>query len=298
MMILLIMLVFTRVVALLMLNVILGSDTLEMSLELAVPLLFRQRTHLHVDVSSGHLGLLVHMSHGVQILLDPLGELMPKFLVRHLTPLELKLNAHLVTFRQEVFGVDNLDVVIVGIDADAELQFLHLATLVVLVSFLLVLFLKVFVLAVIDDFADGRLGVRSHLHQVQSTLASHADRLRRWQDTIHMVRDTIHHAHFRRTNAFIDARLIDITSVVGTASSIGASTAHRARTSSHWRTIKTTACLPAKTSRALRTRPQGRWWCTRGSGCLTWAALILPSGELVAVKALEWIANGIPPGWV
>lgn len=89
MVIIMVMPVLTRIMLVMMLDVRLGRDPLEMGLEFAVPLLFRQGTDLHVDVSTGHLGLLVDMPHGVQVLLDTLGQLMPELLVRHLTPLEL-----------------------------------------------------------------------------------------------------------------------------------------------------------------------------------------------------------------
>ena len=142
MMIVVVMLVLTRIMPLMVQDVLVFGHALEMRLELALALALRQRAELHVDVSARHARILIDMPHGEQVLFDLLRQLMPKLLMRHLAPSELKLDAHLVTFREEVFGMRDLDQVIMRVDADAELHLLHLAALLVLVSLLLVLLLN------------------------------------------------------------------------------------------------------------------------------------------------------------
>ena len=166
MMVILVMLVFARIVSFLMEDFTVLSDAFKVRLKLAVTLTLRQRTDLHVDVSAGHPRFLIDMAHGKKIFFDLFCQHMPKLLVRHLPAAELKLNAHLVAFGQEVFGVRDLDQVVVRVDADPELHFLHLAALLMLVGFLLVLLLDVFVFAVVDDLADGWIGIRRDLHEV------------------------------------------------------------------------------------------------------------------------------------
>lgn len=173
-MIFILMLVLARIMTfLVMLDVFMIGDTFEVSLELTLTLTLRQRTNLHVDVATSHLGFLIDMSHGQQVFLDPSGQCMTQLLVRHLTPTELKLNAHFMTFSEEVFRMSDFDFVIVRVDADTEFQLLHLATFLVLVSFLLVLLLGVFVLAVIDNFAHRRVSGSSHFDKIKAALFGH-----------------------------------------------------------------------------------------------------------------------------
>lgn len=211
--IILIVLVLARIMTVMMHHFVMLGDAFEVRLELALALALRQRTELHVDVTTRHARILIHMAHGEKVFLDLLRELMPELLMRHLAATELKLDAHLVAFRQEVFGVRDLDQVVMRVDADAEFHFLHLAALLVLVSLLLVLLLDVLVLPVVDDFAHGWIGVRRHFHKVQPALFGDADGLCRRQDAKLMMPVLLNNTHLRRTNALIDACLIDKTTV-------------------------------------------------------------------------------------
>lgn len=176
-MIIVVVLVLTRVMSFVVQNILVFSHALEVCLELAVALTLRKRTDLHVDVAARHARILIDMAHGKQILFDLLRQLVPKLLMRHLATAELELDAHLVTFREEVFGVGDLDEVVMRVDPDAELHLLHLAALMMLMSLLLVLLLDVLVFAVVDDLAHGRIGIRSNFDQVQSTLFRDANGL-------------------------------------------------------------------------------------------------------------------------
>lgn len=208
-MIILIVLVLAWIVAFLMLDVGVFSDAFEVRLELTMALLTRQWADLHVDVTTCHFRLLIDMAHGEKVSLDLLRQLMTQFLMRHLTTAELKLDAHLVAFGEEVFRMHDLDQIVMWVDADAEFHFLHLAGLVMLVCFLLVLLLNVFVFAVVDDLAHGRISIRRDLDEVQSTLLGDTDGLCSGQDAELMRAVFFYDTHFRRTDALIDAGLID-----------------------------------------------------------------------------------------
>ena len=151
--------------------------------ELARALTLRVGRHLHDDVTTGHLGLHVRMSHGGQIRLDPLGKLITEFLVGHLATTELELDAHLVPIKQEVFRMNDLDEVVMRINANTELHLLQLGRFLMLVSLLFVLLLDVLVLPVVDDFAHRRIHIPSHFYQVQATLLGYPYRLGSRQDT-------------------------------------------------------------------------------------------------------------------
>lgn len=65
MVVFMIMLVLTRVMAFfVMLDFAVIRDAFKVCLELTMALTFRQRADLHVDVTSSHLRILIHMPHG------------------------------------------------------------------------------------------------------------------------------------------------------------------------------------------------------------------------------------------
>ena len=88
--IVLIMLVLARIMPLFVVDdVLMFRDAFEVRLELALALTFRQRTELHVDVTSLHAGILIDVPHGQQVFLDLLGQQVTEFLMRHLPATEL-----------------------------------------------------------------------------------------------------------------------------------------------------------------------------------------------------------------
>lgn len=180
--------------------------------ELANALPLGQRRKLHVDVTSRELGLHVHMGHGQQILFDLLHQLKTHFLVRHLASTELELNTDFVTVEQEIFGMSDLDEVVMGVDAHAELHLLQLAGLVLLEGFLLVLLLNVFVFAVIDDLAHRRVDVGRDLDEVEALFFGQADGLRSGQHTELFATGSVDHAHSWGADAFVHSSLIDVSS--------------------------------------------------------------------------------------
>ncbi len=86
--------------------------------------------------------------------------------VRHLTTAEFQGDFDLHIFAQEINGMPNLDAQIVRIDFGAQLDFLHLGGVLMLLGFLVALGLFVAELAEIHNPANRRRGVGSDFHQV------------------------------------------------------------------------------------------------------------------------------------
>lgn len=306
-MILLIVFVLTRIVTFMVKDILVLCDALKMLLELALTLTFGQRAELHIDVTTGHARILVKVPHGDKVLFDLLGKQMSEFLMRHLTAAELELDAHLVTFGEEVFGVRDLDQVIMRIDTDAELHLLHLAALLMLVGLLFVLLLDVLVLAVVDDFAHRRIDVWRDFHEIKTTLLGDANGLRRGKDAELMMPIFLNDTHLRRTDALIDSGLIHKAAIgpVATTRAISTTAAGTKRSTTTSASIAT--CWTRRTCGTWKSswRACGTWCCTRWSGRAgrTWwrraaCTLILlgTRGEIAAAQLLEWIAYRIPPG--
>ncbi len=171
-------------------------------------LLFRQGRDLHVDVTTSHLRLLIGMSHLHQVLTNTFGQLETNFLVSHLTALKLQLQAHLVSFSEELLGMKNLDEVIVRIDPDSELEFLELAALLSLGSLLLLLLLFVLVLAVIDNFTYGRIRAGGNFDKIQSAIFRGTNGLPRGHDSHLLAGLSVNHTHFWCPDTVVDTGLI------------------------------------------------------------------------------------------
>lgn len=309
-MIFIIVTIFAWIVTFLMMHdVFVFGNALEVSFELALSLALRQRTDLHVDVTTGHFGLLIQMPHGDEIFFDLIGQGKSKLLMGHLTTAELQLDTHLMTFSKKVFRMDNLDPVIMRIDSNTEFQFLHFAAFVVLMSFLLLLFKRVFVLAVVDDFADGWIDVRGDFNKIDTALPGHAQGYGGHEHTILLIGAAIDDSNFWGAYAFIDTSLINIPSIrrasvsllawaIEITSRTGRASASWAITSLGWRVSSTCgswalcwreASAGLRWARLIRGRSSRR--------ALRWiAALIWAARELTATQVIEWIAYREPPG--
>ncbi len=302
-MIICIMLVLTRIVTFMMQDVMMLGDTFQVCSELTMALTLRERTDLHVDIATCHARLLINVPHREKITFDLNGKLMPQFLVSHLAATELELDTHFVTFREEVFRVSDLDQVIMRVDADTEFHLLHLATLLMLVSLLLVLLKGVLVFAVIDDLAHRWIGIWRDFDEVKPTFFGDADSLRGGQDTELMLTIFLDDANLRRANALIDASLIHIatwpftttaTALVGTRRATS-SCSRSGRT--RWSTSACSLIWPWCTgSSSLWPRRSASLRRTRLGGLVLLRWPWWRRSKIAAIQGLEWVANRIPPG--
>src|SRR5690606_9565306 len=134
-------------------------------------LLLRGDQHHHLPALGA--GPLLDDDVLAQVLLDPLRLRQAEFLVAHLTATEADGDLHLVPLLQEATHVAQLDLVVAFVRGRAELDFLDLDLLLLLLRRVGLLLLLEAVLAVVHDAADGRVGVGLDLDQIQTGLLGH-----------------------------------------------------------------------------------------------------------------------------
>ena len=133
--------------------------------ELSLPPIQRERRHGHAYAFTHQLRLHLDLAHRREVLLQPLHQLITEFLVAHFATAKLQLKFNLVAFVQKLLSVPHFDHVIVRIDVNPKLDLFKLGRGRLAVF---LLFGKVVsVLSEIDDLANGRIGGRSHLNQVE-----------------------------------------------------------------------------------------------------------------------------------
>ena len=91
----------------------------------------------------------------------------PELLVRHFAPTKAQRDLGFITFRQESNEIPELDLVIAFVSAGPKFDFLDLDLLQLESGFVLFLGFPVFEFAEIHDPANGRLGHRRDLDQVE-----------------------------------------------------------------------------------------------------------------------------------
>jgi hypothetical protein len=121
----------------------------------------------------------------------------------HLTAAKLQMNLHLVSLVQELLGMADLGEIVMLVDVHAEFHFLDLPRSVLLL--LLLLGQIVSKLAEIDDPTDWRLGAWGYFYQVEADRAGMPESFLDAHNPQLLVRNAIDHAHFTRSDAFVDA---------------------------------------------------------------------------------------------
>ncbi len=148
------------------------------------------------------------MAHGGKVFTHSFDNKHAQFLMGHLASTKLKVNFDLVPFVEELLRMSNFGEVIVLADVHTELDFLHFASRVFFVLFLLG---KVIAeLAKIQDPADGRLRMGSDFNEVQSESLGPADGIIGADDANLFVGDAIDDPHLSGADTFIDADIFDI----------------------------------------------------------------------------------------
>lgn len=153
---------------------------------------------------SFHAGPELHDSFIGNFLDQPLQDVTPKILMRHLAPPEAQTGFYLVAFRQKTQNVIPLGHVVMLIYVDAEFHLFQDDLLLVLLCrpFFLFLFIQKF--AVIHDPANRRNSIRGYFDQVEIDLAGFFERLVGWHDA-KLIALCINHAYLSRADALIHA---------------------------------------------------------------------------------------------
>ena len=127
--------------------------------------------------------------------------------MRHLAAAEAHDDLHLVAVADEFEHGAHLDVVIMIVDAGTQLDLLDLDDLLLLAGSAEALLLLVFVLAEIEDLADGGIGLGGDLDQIEAGFDGAGERLVAGDDPDHIAA-LIHQAHARRGDFVVDARTV------------------------------------------------------------------------------------------
>src|SRR5213083_1204746 len=159
-----------------------------------------QHPSFHARVVLRHRDVLHRLHHLLQHLPAELG-------VRHLAALEADGDLGLVTLLQEPAHVLELELEVVSLGLGAHLHFLDLDRRLLLARLLQPARLRVLVLAEVHDAADGRLGLRRDLDEVELLGARRLQRLLGRHDP-ELLALRAHHADFAGADAFVDTDLL------------------------------------------------------------------------------------------
>ena len=102
-----------------------------------------------------------------EIVADSLQQAHTELLVRHFAAAETQRDLGLVAFAQEPDQIAQLDLVVAFVGSRTEFDFLDLDLLQLESRLVLLLGLPVFELTVVHDAANGRLGRRRDLHEIE-----------------------------------------------------------------------------------------------------------------------------------
>src|SRR5687767_256756 len=132
--------------------------------------------HLHgrenlVETVAEHLRARLRDGFSREVHEKPVEDLLAVLAPRHLPAPELDGRLDLVAVREELQDVLDLEVVIVVVDVRSELHFFYLCRLLFLLRVLLLLLLLIDELSEVHDPADGRVGGRRDLHEIETGLS-------------------------------------------------------------------------------------------------------------------------------
>ena len=122
----------------------------------------------HDHLATLHAGLVFNLCDGFEVDLDLLKQLHAELGVGKFTSPETQGHLNLVTFFEEAVHGSGLHLIVVGVDIRPKLDFLDLDDLLALASLVLLFLFLEFELPIIQDLADGRIGIGNDFHKVQT----------------------------------------------------------------------------------------------------------------------------------
>src|SRR6266571_3780758 len=158
----------------------------------------------HDQLSPFHLRILLHHRVRLEILLHPFDQPHAKFLMRHLPAAVAQSNLGLVAFIEKLDQVAQLDLVVAFVGPGTELHLFDVDLLLLELGFVSFFRLAVLELAVVHQFADGRLGKRSNFHQIDFGFLGHFQGLGNRHDA-DLLAGGSDQAHFGRIDLDVDA---------------------------------------------------------------------------------------------
>ena len=142
------------------------------------------RRQNHDDLASLELSVLLDFREFGDVGLHLVQELGADFLVRHFAAAVAQGDLDLVAFLKEALHRPHLHVVIVIIDHRPQLDLLDLDDLLLLAGFGGFLLRGIFILPVIHNLADGRIGIRRNLNKIHARFEGHLDRNHRFDGAL------------------------------------------------------------------------------------------------------------------
>lgn len=152
-------------------------------------------------VSTFELRLPFNGSHTREIAGEPQQQLLAKVDVGDFPSTKLYNGLHAVALFEKADRVILFEVVVMIVGVRAELQFLHLDDVLLLLGFVLFLFVLILPLAIVHRFRHGWLGGGSNDNQVQPHLLRFAHSNLGWQDLDSAVREN--GPYFAGTNCLV-----------------------------------------------------------------------------------------------
>lgn len=136
---------------------------------------------------------------------DTVQQFQPQFLVRHLAATESQGDLDLVTLIQEFHHRAHFHLIVIGVCAGTEFDFLDLDDLLLFARFSLALLGLIFVFAKVHNLANGRFRIWRNFHQIQTSLFGHGHGHAGGDDT-DIFPICANQADFGIPNAIINAR--------------------------------------------------------------------------------------------
>src|SRR5205085_6601564 len=124
----------------------------------------------------------------------------------------------LIAFLQPLARTLHAVLVVVDVGSRSKLHFLDRDHDLFLLRFVCLFLLLVLKLAKVDNFANGRLGIRCDLDKIHSLLARAPDRIASFQHT-ELFTVVAHHAHLRHANALVNSNNWSAAEIWPTAAS-------------------------------------------------------------------------------
>eukprot|EP01025_Chloroclados_australasicus_P010301 TRINITY_DN14121_c2_g1_i1.p2 TRINITY_DN14121_c2_g1~~TRINITY_DN14121_c2_g1_i1.p2 ORF type:complete len:153 (-),score=6.10 TRINITY_DN14121_c2_g1_i1:216-674(-) len=135
-----------------------------------------RRQH-HNHLAAFHLGFIFDLGEFRRFVFHPIKQIHSQILVRHFAAPETQCYLDLVAFVEKAPHRTHFDVVIVGIDVRAHLDFFDLERLLFFSGLGGLLLRLVFEPSIVEDLADGRLGVWRDFNQIESCLGGKLQRV-------------------------------------------------------------------------------------------------------------------------
>ena len=145
-------------------------------------LVARQGAQHDVDPAADELGRGIRMPIRRDFFDELVYDLEPELLMGHFTAAETEGHLDLHFLAQEIDRVTQFNAEIMGVDRGAKLDFFNPIGVLVFFGFLLALRLFVAVLAVIDESANRRGGIRGHFDEIDTLLAGHGQSVSQGDD--------------------------------------------------------------------------------------------------------------------